>query len=398
MLRTGPGPAATARQRAEHPATSFASWRRHYLLTAADPPLPTIEVRHDAHATAVAFGADPGGPDGMALMVNDKTDASTVGDLDTQMMLAHAPLLLAPHTARLLVIGHGSGITAGSALVHPVERADIVEISPAVLALDHLFAPVNHQVLSDRRVHVYVEDAQSFLRAVPRQYDVIISEPSNPWVAGVGNLFTREFFTLARARLAPGGVFTFWFHTYAQTDDTTALLLRTLGAVFPAAELFTDDAGSDVVAVASAEPLPVDFAVIERRFGVPGVRQDLARLRLPEGEPLAAFLTRHRLSQRGATSLAGPGPLNLVAREQLQYRGPRALFAGRDSFFVERRDPLLKPGLDPSATLFARYLHHRAVEGRPVRPEDLEAVAEHVEGRGGNGAQVAATIRRRTWR
>src|SRR6185295_9694627 len=104
---------------------------------------------------------------------------------------------------------------------------------------------------------------QSFLRAVPRRYDVIISEPSNPWMAGVGNLFTREFFEAARARLQPGGLFAFWFHTYAQTDDTTALLVRTLGSVFPAVELFTDDY-SDVVAIGSLEPVEPDFAAMER--------------------------------------------------------------------------------------------------------------------------------------
>jgi spermidine synthase len=386
LLRTGPDLGASAAVRARHPASSFAAWRDRFLLTAEHPPLPIIEVKEDAHTTAVAFGGDhPITEGGMALAVSNKTDASTISDLATQMLLAHAPLFLARHTRDVLVIGLGAGITAGSALVHPVDRAEIVEISPAVLGLDHLFAADNHHVLTDPRVQVHVDDGQSFLRAVPRRYDVIISEPSNPWMAGVGMLFTREFFAAVRARLAPGGVFAFWFHTYAQTDETTAMLLRTLGTVFPAAELFTDDY-ADLVAVSSEDPLEPDFPAMERRWASLPVARDMRRLGMPS---LAAFLTRHRLSQRGPESLAGPGPINVLAREQLQYRGPRALFAGVDSFFIEHRDPYIHAGADLSSTLFARYLRYRAAQGRPLSHEDIEAVADYAAKRGGDSGRPA---------
>jgi spermidine synthase len=389
LLRKGPQASDSPAERAEHPATSFAAWRKRYLLTESTPPLKVLEVKEDAHTTAVAFGGQAMTEGGMALAVSNKTDASTVSDLDTQMLLAHAPLFLARRTSQVLVIGLGAGITAGSALVHPVDDAEIVEISPAVIAVNHLFANDNHHVLSDQRVQVRVDDGQSFLRVVPRRYDVIISEPSNPWMAGVGNLFTREFFAAVRARLNPGGVFAFWFHTYAQTDDTTGMLLRTLGTVFPAAELFTDDYG-DVVAVASEAAVEPDFAAMERRWESMPVRRDLKRLAMPS---LAAFLTRHRLSQRGPESLAGPGPINTVAREQLQYRGPRALFAGWDSFFVEERDPYIRPGADLSATLYGRYLRWREARGRPMTADEVEAVATFVARDSASSKAAARKIR-----
>jgi hypothetical protein len=100
-------------------------------------------------------------------------------------------------------------------------------------------------------------------------------------------------------------VFTLWFHTYAQDDEATALVMRTLGAVFPHVEVFIDREMANVVAVAAAHPLDPDFPAMERRFASPPVRFDLKRIELPT---LAALLTHHRHSPRVAEFLAGPGP------------------------------------------------------------------------------------------
>lgn len=395
LLRTGPEATASEAERAAHPTTSFAAWRARYLLTAAQPPFPELVVEEDAHDTVVAFGGDSRTEGGIVLSVNNKVDASSVSDIVTQMLLAHGPMFLAPRARAALVIGYGAGITAGSILAHPVDSADLVEISPAVLRVDRLFAKANRHALTDPRVRVHVDDGQSFLRAVPRRYDIIVSEPSNPWIAGIGDLFTREFFELARARLNPGGVFTFWFHTYAQSDETTRLLMRTLGSVFPHAEIFVDDMG-DIVAVASMTPLVPDFALMEKRFEALPIRRDFRRWGI---EGLAAFLTRHRVTQSGAEALAGPGPLNHVARERLQYSGPRALFAGTDSFFFEERDPFLSPpaGAPPGATqsLYDRYRRYRAQVGRPLTEAEVEDAARFAGTRGDAGAAVAKAIRAR---
>lgn len=392
MLRTGPPAGASAETRAAHPTASFAAWKKTYLLSAAEPPFGQVVLAEDAHNTVVAFGPHARTEGGVVLAVNNKVDASTVSDLTTQMLLAHAPLFLVPRARAVLVIGHGSGITAGSALVHPVESADLVEISPAVLKVDRLFEKANHHVLSDPRVRVSVDDGQSFLRAVPRTYDVIISEPSNPWIAGIGDLFTREFFELARSKLNEGGAFTLWFHTYAQSDETTRLLLRTLGSVFPHVHLFTDDRG-DVVAVGTVGQVVPDFGLMERRFAGMAVRRDFKRLQI---DNLTALLSRHRLSGEGAEALAGPGPLNTVTSEQLQYTGPRALFAGTDSFFLDERDPYLRPPSEPrSETLLDRYAAFRAAQGRPLGWADYEAAAAFSESRGEVGKNVARGIRAR---
>jgi spermidine synthase len=381
---------------------TFAAWKRRYLLPEQRSGLERYRLEEDAHNTVTAYGPDrrTGSVD---LAVNNKVDASTGAvrgsDLEVQLLTGHAPMLLAPGARTLLVIGHGSGITAGAALRHPVLHADVVEISPAVLAVDPLFAAANHHVLSDDRVEVHVEDAQGFVRAVPRRYDVIISEPSNPWMAGVADLFTVDFLRAARARLNPGGVFAFWFHTYGQSDATVKMLLRTLGTVFPHALLFFDLAFANVIAVASSGALAVDFAAIEARYAQGAVRLDLRRLGIPN---LVALLAHHGLVQEGATGLVGPGPVNTFDHQVVQYAAARTLFAGESSYLCERLDGFLT-GFDPasleapteSAVLVDRYIAFRRTAGRPVSPDELEQAARYAEAGGGYGPRIARALRAR---
>src|SRR5207249_1881974 len=112
------------------------------------------------------------------------------------------------------------------------------EIAPEVIAADEYFWPYNHDPLHDPRTHVYVEDARTFLYRAPRQYDIIVSEPSNPWIAGIGNLFTEEFFAQARRRLAPGGILVQWFHSYETSDALIALVFRTIAHEFGDVHVF----------------------------------------------------------------------------------------------------------------------------------------------------------------
>ncbi|MCZ6766556.1 MAG: fused MFS/spermidine synthase [bacterium] len=387
-----PDRSLSASARANHPSSSFDAWKRYYLLTEMGWRFKFVYLEEDAHNTVLVFGPDRLGDDTIVLSVNNKTDASTVGDLDTQLLLAHAPMFLVPEARSVLVIGHGSGITAGSVLRHPVERADLVEISSAVLKLDKVFQDFNYHVLDDPRVHVYKDDGLSFLRTVPRRYDVIISEPSNPWIAGVADLFTVDFLKTAREKLAPGGVFTFWFHSYAQNDETLRMLLRTLGTVFPYALLFADGDFGNVIAVASVEPIRPDFAAMERRFNEQPVRDDLARLGITN---LAGLLSHHRVSQAGAESLAGPGPVNTFGRQRLQTMAARAYFEAAESYFFWERDPLYQRA-GKADILLDHYIEFRRDEMfNPMAGEEYEATARYLESLGTYAKTVAASIRAR---
>ena len=387
-LRSGPSPSLGAGDRFRHPASSFEAWKQTYVGPAAGTRL---FFQEDAHTTVLVSG----NKDNIQLFVNSKPDASTSKDLDTQLLLAHGPLFLAPEARTLLVIGYGSGITAGSALKHPIERADIVEISSAVLNADTIFKDYNYQVLDDPRVRTYQDDGQSFLRTVPYRYDVIISEPSNPWVAGIGGLFTVEFFETVRRQLNPGGVFTLWFHTYEQSDEGTRLLVRTLGSVFPHVTLFGDDDMGNLVAVASMERIEPDFEAMERRFEEPAIREDLARLGISN---LLTFLSHHRISQDTFSEMIDPGEFNRIGHERLEYWGPRSFFSRVNSFFIEEHDPLVQGVTEETDILFEHYRVYREAAGRPLTFREYEAAARYAQTMGGYGPRVAQSIAARARR
>ena len=168
------------------------------------------------------------------LKINGKTDASTgAGDIETQTLLAHLPLMAAERVDRVAVVGFGSGMTVGAVLTHPVREVDAFEIEPAVIEASRYFEPINGRPLDDDRLHLVIGDARGELRRDVEPYDVIISEPSNPWITGVANLFTRDFFELTASRLAPGGVFAQWFHLYGMSEDSAREVMATFRSVFP---------------------------------------------------------------------------------------------------------------------------------------------------------------------
>lgn len=221
----------------------------------------------------------------LALRVNGKTDATTQGDLSTQVLLGHIPLLLKPDSQDVMVIGVGSGTTCASALTHPtVKHVDAVEISPEVVeAARTMFGVHNRGALDDPKVSVVLDDAKSFLKTSGRTYDVIISEPSNPWMAGVAGVFSSEFYDTCRRSLKPGGLMVQWVHIYESDDATLRTVLATVTDVFPFLTIWQTLPG-DLVLVGSVEPTRYDLEAIQKRFDERTVTEDLRRadiFRLP---------------------------------------------------------------------------------------------------------------------
>src|SRR5262249_31368327 len=172
------------------------------------------------------------------LSVDGKVDASDSGDMTTQKMLAHLPLLLSRNARHVAVIGLGSGVTAGAALQHPIESLDVVEVSPEVVAASRYFEHVNHHPLEDRRTSLIIGDGRNHLRYAAKEYDVTISEPSNPWMSGMASLFTRDFFSEVLARLTPSGIHCQWLHSYNMSTKDLRTIIRTFRSVFPHAQLW----------------------------------------------------------------------------------------------------------------------------------------------------------------
>ena len=215
------------------------------------------------------------------LAVDGKTDASNRGDMLTQKLIAHLPLLLHDNPREVAIIGLGSGATLGSALRHPIARADVIEISPEVVEASRYFLAENDDALKDPRTHLIVGDGRSHLLLSERTYDVIISEPSNPWIVGVASLFTKEFFLGARARLAPGGIMCQWANAYNISDADLRAIVATFRSVFPDGTVWLVGE-NDVLLVAATSPIDDRIANIERHWNRPGVAEDLRSMAVTE--------------------------------------------------------------------------------------------------------------------
>lgn len=242
------------------------------------------------------------GDGGVAVLANGKSDSSARGDAGTTVMVGMLGAILHPAPATALVVGLGTGTTAGWLGVVPgIERVDVVELEPAVLEAARASAAVNHDVLANPRVHVILGDAREVLLASRARYDVIASEPSNPYRAGVASLFTVEAYRAAADRLAPGGVFLQWLQAYEVDAETVRTVYATLAAVFPHVETWTTRSG-DLVLAASLQPIAWDVPVLRERLGREPYRSALASAWRATG--LEGLLARY---------VAGPGVARAVA-------------------------------------------------------------------------------------
>jgi spermidine synthase len=298
--------------------------------------------------------------DNTSLRVNGKTDASTGRDMPTQLLLGHLPLLVRPEARDVLIIGLGSGVTAAAVARHAVTRIDVVEIEPAVIEAGRFFADANGNVLKDPRVRVVIGDGRNFLLTTPQRYDVIISEPSNPWIAGLASLFSREFFALAMTRLKPGGLMVQWVQTYGLRPEDFRMIARTFRAVFPAVSVW-NPIEADVLLLGGAEPPSMDVSSWARRYGdEPGLRADLQRLGVRHGAGVAGFLA---LGEEDTARLTEGTAVNTDDRLPLEFSAPRSLYLethGQNLAVVAaaRRltpSPALELALDRSGGAAARH-------------------------------------------
>ncbi len=267
------------------------------------------------------------GPFGIAeySMANSgKMDASSFGDMKTQTLLAHFPLLFSPDAKRVMVLGLASGITAGEVLHYPVEQLDVVDINDRVFEAARHFEPWNNGVLDHPNVRLILQDGMAHLSLTDTAYDVIISEPSNPWMAGMSSLFTKEFFEQARKRLTENGIYIQWFHCYQMDWPTFALIGRTFSQVFPQGLLVSAEPGGLAkdflfVGLKGDRGLDWDAAARNSRFAATS-----NNIRLSDPQLLYRLIVSEDLRR-----LFGPGPINTDRRPLLEYAAPKLMFEGQ---------------------------------------------------------------------
>jgi len=216
--------------------------------------------------------------EGLSFIVNGKADGHAYHDAGTQVMSGLLGALVHPDPRRALVVGLGTGSSAGwLGAVPSMERVDVVELEPAILRFSRDCAPVNQAVLDNPRVHVWIGDAREVLLTTHERYDLIFSEPSNPYRAGVSSLFTREFYASVADRLSSGGIFLQWLQAYEVDGQTVRTAYATMASVFPEVETWAPKTG-DLVLVGTREPLAYDVARLRARIAEEPFRSALEKV------------------------------------------------------------------------------------------------------------------------
>src|SRR2546428_494256 len=248
-------------------------------------------------------------------------DVTLVNDYpEVQKMLAHLPMLLHPAPRRVLVIGFGAGGTAWSLSRYAaLQRLDIVEFVPGVIRAARFFPEVNHDVLTDPRVRVIIDDGRNYLLVSPETYDVLSVDTLDPKHAGNGNLYTREFYELSKRVLKPGGIFVQWL-PYHQVDNASLkMIARTFQDVYPHATMWLNRFKGYTLLLGTLEPLQIDVARLEAHFRTPAIQRDLAEVHVATPwQFLESFAMRTDTVRRYA---AGNTRLNTYDHPYVEFYG-----------------------------------------------------------------------------
>ncbi|HET6265402.1 MAG TPA: fused MFS/spermidine synthase, partial [Usitatibacter sp.] len=222
-----------------------------------------------------------------AIRTNGKSDASITmvasrppsRDEFTMTLLAMLPLGHRPDAKTVAIIGFGSGMSTSVMLTSPtVERVDTIEIEPAMIEGARLFRPYVDAAFDDPRSRVVIDDAKSFFARGRTRYDIIVSEPSNPWVSGVSSLFTQEFYARLATYLNEGGILSQWLHTYEMDTQTLASILAAVSKTFPEFMIYSS--------------IDSDIILIARKGGAPGTFDDSV-MKHPRLQPMLDKLKVH---------------------------------------------------------------------------------------------------------
>jgi spermidine synthase len=250
-----------------------------------------------------------------SLVTNGHVDASDSTDMPVQSLISGFPLLLKPDAKDLAVIGWGSGQTVGTAIQFPVRSIEAVELEPAVVKASRLFFHVNHEPENDPRVHVQYNDGRNFLLATDQKFDMIVSEPSNPWQAGVCNLFTKEYFQICKQRLKPHGTLAIWMQNAEVPPANMCGVFAAVNAVFPHAIAFAPRTGN-IVIIASEDPIVVKWEELKKQFADPKIKKEFESVYITEPASVIGHII---MASDGFKRVIADAYLNTDDRNRLEF-------------------------------------------------------------------------------
>lgn len=259
----------------------------------------------------------------LTMQMNGVTEASNTGDLATQVFVGGIGGILHENPKDALVIGLGSGITAAATIRHPgIESVECVEISEAVVHAARWFDDSNGHLLDDPRFHMIVGDGRNHLRLSGRQYDVIVSQPSNVWNSGIGSLMCSEFFAMASNQLRDGGILVSWIQGYSLSSDALRSVLAAARESFPTVSLWMGGWG-DLVIIAGDQDFAVDVARLLEKGRDPAIGKMLSEMDAPD---VLALLSKNLIAADSMDRFVGDFPPNTDDNLYLEFQAPKFLY------------------------------------------------------------------------
>ena len=259
------------------------------VLNPEDWGSPDLVYYHDGLSTTVSverWGRH------YALKNNGKVDASNGEDMPTQVLVSAYPLLMhkrGPDGLDVAIVGFGSGVTVGTTLKFPVNSVRVIELERSIPEAARFFADVNFlnykydhfPYVEMPRLEVINDDGRNYLASTQQKFDVIMSEPSNPWITGVSDLFTIDHFRIAKKRLKTDGIYCQWVQLYELSPENIKTIFRTFASEFKyVIVLAADDMSSDTVVLGSDSPLPLDLAHLQALYARPEIAEQLERAKI----------------------------------------------------------------------------------------------------------------------
>ncbi len=307
------------------------SWNLALMTSGVGVAYHTLGVRlnpvfyRDGVSSTISVGLNNGTLPYLA--VNGKTDASIGGaDQGPQILLGLLPVILHPEPKEIAVIGFGSGQTNAAILsFSTVQKLLCAELEPAVLEAKKYFSPFCEGGLEDPRLHLIEDDGRSFILGSPIKFDLIISQPSNPWLAGIGNLYTKEFYEGCRQQLRPKGMMGQWVHTYAASDADVRMIFRTFFSVFPEGAIYRVG-GSDILLIGGESPPELTAERLREVYKTEAKVSTWLDSLFPKSEMLLGCFLATRAEVIASLPQVDSEPLNTDDLPLLEYRAPISLF------------------------------------------------------------------------
>ncbi len=300
----------------------------------------------EADGKEAGIGIDGG--NGYAFVVNGGTDGNARFDAGTQVMAGLISALLHTKPEKAMVIGLGTGSTTGwLGKLHHIKRVDTVELEPSILEVARVCAPVNENALEQKNVNIIIGDAREVLMTTPERYDLIVSEPSNPYRVGIASLYTREFYHSVANRLTKGGIFSQWVQAYEISAGTIQTILATLASEFPYIEIWNSKA-HDLILVCSKEPIVYPAERMRKRIATEPFRSAL--LSTWGVADLEGFLSRFVARSEFVKSVTAPtlekGWLNTDDRMLIEFEFAKTVGARNLFHSTNFKEAAFKRGLD----------------------------------------------------